>query len=35
MKARNYNYEQDGNFCKGTRVSKVIEETKGDARVEQ
>ena len=29
------NMNRNGNFCKGTRVIKVIAETKPDARVEQ
>ena len=29
------NMNRNGNFCKGTCISKVIAETKGDARFEQ
>ena len=33
--ARNYKLQRNGNFCKGTQVSKIIEGTRVDARVVQ
>ena len=33
--ARNYKLQRNGNFCKGTQVSKIIPEVKADARVVQ